>query len=552
MSSSSGTFTYQPLQKPMDFRLLELRSGKQNETMQCSLKHCSLTSNPYYHAVSYTWGSPGDVRDIELNEIIHPIQANLFDFLQQLRLTYGSVNLWVDALCINQNDLTEKSIQVPLMGMIYSCANSVLVWLGPQADGSEVYFDYCNRETNPEAQAEKPFNTHRQSLSAGSDTTSMSTAIASLQRRTYWTRTWIIQEIVLASDIHVFCGDRSTHWPNFSLGMPKADTENEAAGMSNPTHPFGNLQKLRNIATRLTLRQLLFQCHMSRCSEPRDLIYGLLNVTKATSYNLDKISPDYNCSLERLFLQTMGSCPHVEYDGIPCLLFCDTLATRLELELAKVLDSANDISLFVPPSELTTQLASRAYFVKLTRFGRIVMSTSPVCRASLHLSTAESRAPQLAQWYSIREIPSTKSQHRLRSTFIPEATDTIFILNFESPHEAIYHLACICRPVHHNTNEEGVIPYCVVGLGIMLYHAENERNDRGETDVEREMDDLIDSLSSNLSSMIGLVVTDSIPGYGLDVRLLELISLCMFARRAGSFTSWSIDDTSASEHWQWK
>lgn len=63
--------------------------------------------------------------------LAHSIQANLFDFLQHLRLNYADVVLWGDALCIDQSDILEKNIQVPLMGLIYSYAESVLAWLGP-------------------------------------------------------------------------------------------------------------------------------------------------------------------------------------------------------------------------------------------------------------------------------------------------------------------------------------------------------------------------------------------------------------------------------------
>jgi hypothetical protein len=546
MLSRSGMFSYEPLQKPMDIRLLKLRSGGQNETIQCSLSHSSLASHPYYHAVSYTWGSPGDVSMIELNGVTHAIQANLFEFLQQLRFTYGSVTLWVDALCINQNDLVEKGIQVPLMGLIYSRAKSVLVWLGPQADKSEEYFDYCNRKKDPDR---KPFNTYRQSLRASDKTTtSISAAVASLQRRTYWTRTWIIQEIILASDIHIFCGDRSTHWPSFFLGMPEDDTENQAIGMRNPTHPFGKLLKLRNIATRLTLRQLLFQCHTSKCSEPRDLIYGLLNITNESP---DKILPDYNCSLETLFLQTMGACPQVGYDGIPCLLFCDSIATRLGLELEKVPACANNILQSSPLSNLAKQLASRSYPAKLKRFGRFVIPTTSVDQPSLHMSLAESKVQQRPKWYTVREIPGTKSLRRLCSFCIPEATDMIFLLDFESPKEAVHHLACICRPVHYNANEEGVIPHRVVGLGIIPQHREEKLKGEITMNVEREAEEICELLFRCLDSLNGLAVTDITPGYFLQVMLLELVSLCMFARRANSFVPWDVDNIFASEHWQW-
>ncbi|KAF2814788.1 heterokaryon incompatibility, partial [Mytilinidion resinicola] len=146
-----------------------------------------LTSSPFYYAASYTWGVPGSLQEIELNGVAHSIQANLFDFLQQLRLADATVTLWVDALCISQNDNSEKSIQVPLMGLIYSNAKSVFVWLGPQADGSEEYFDSFNQA--PSKSLKKVDSDARNPRSA---------AIAFLQRREYWTRTWIIQELVLA------------------------------------------------------------------------------------------------------------------------------------------------------------------------------------------------------------------------------------------------------------------------------------------------------------------------------------------------------------------
>jgi hypothetical protein len=97
MAFKPEKFTYQPLQEPMDFRLLELLPSERDETLKCSLTHSSLTSHPYYHAVSYTWGTPGLFQEIELGGVGHSIQTNLFDFLQQLRLTHAAVTLWVDA-----------------------------------------------------------------------------------------------------------------------------------------------------------------------------------------------------------------------------------------------------------------------------------------------------------------------------------------------------------------------------------------------------------------------------------------------------------------------
>ena len=224
MASKPEKFTYRPLQGPKDFRLLNLLPGERDEPLNCSLYHSSLTSHPNYCAVSYTWGTPGFFQEIELNGVTHPIQTNLFDFLQQLRLPDSPTTLWVDALCINQSDVPEKNIQVPLMGAIYSIAKSVFVWLGPQADGSEEYFDSCNQITSESQSALSSWRIHTNAV--GDTGCPNAVAIASLQRCTYWTGTWIIQEICLAADIHIFCGDRSTIWANFILRMPDYDANN--------------------------------------------------------------------------------------------------------------------------------------------------------------------------------------------------------------------------------------------------------------------------------------------------------------------------------------
>ena len=481
----------------------------------------------------------------------HSIQKNLFDFLKQLRLTYAGVPLWVDAICINQNDTLEKNIQVPLMGLIYSHAKSVLTWLGPHADGSEEYFDFCNRISSDS----QSFNSYRSRLRerVESDATDhTSAAIASLQRRTYWTRTWIIQEIALASDIRVFCGDRFSHWSNFIYSMPEHDIDDQEIGMRNPTHTLGKMSKLRIVATRLTLRQLLFQCHMSRCSDPRDLVYGLLNVAMDTKDRPGSIVVDYSSSLEKLFLQSMTCCSlsQTGYDGISCLQFCDTLSIRLEVDLGRAIVCAKEILKSCPTSDLAENLTSRSYFAKLTRFGRY--TTQPPAengnsQQNPASSQTEDKTQQPFTQYTVHEIPGKTTLHHMRSFDTPDANDTIFVLNFESPTIPSQRLACVCRPIHHDVDDYGVLPYGVVGLGVIPH----KFNDDKEGERELDMQAILGLLRSDLHTLHGQVVSDSIPGYGLEVGLLELMGLCMFARVAGLFVHWSIDDMTTAEHWQW-
>ena len=190
--------------------------------------------------------------------------------------------------------------------------------------------------------------------------------------------------------------------------MPDNDTDNQAIGMRNPTHPLSKLKQPRIVETELTPRQLLFQCHMSRCSEPRDLIYGLLNIAKDTKDNLGSIVANYSCSLETLFLQSMSCCPLPQiYDGIPCLQFCDTLSTRLGVDLGRALACAKEILQFSPTSALTEKLTSGSYFAKLTRFGRFITQPPATDGNSLHNSAsaqAESKIQHPLTQYTLRKI----------------------------------------------------------------------------------------------------------------------------------------------------
>lgn len=267
---------------------------------------------------------------------------------------------------------------------------------------------------------------------------------------------------------------------------------------------------------------------------PEDDIYGLLNIAKDTVETPDVIIPDYCNSIETLFWQTMSACLYA-HDRISCLQFCDTLAKRLDLNLERVLGCANEMLRSSLTSNLSMNLASSSFFAKLTRFGRLVSRSLGIEIAPPGNSSTSPASTQSFQQYTVRQLPGTKSLHQMWTFHIPEATDTIFLLDFESPHEPTHNLSCICRLIHYNQNEEGIIPYRVVGLGVFSKTAESNGIIAMEIDMQRQTKDVCDLLRSDLDSLVGLPVSDSIPGYGLEVTLQELISLCAFARRAGSF-----------------
>lgn len=90
-----------------------------------------------YEALSYVWGDADDSRSICVNGHRLTVRANLHIALSRLRDPVLDRIIWIDAICINQEDLNERGHQVQLMAKIYSKASQVVIWLGEAADNSD-------------------------------------------------------------------------------------------------------------------------------------------------------------------------------------------------------------------------------------------------------------------------------------------------------------------------------------------------------------------------------------------------------------------------------
>ena len=128
-------FTYEPL-NDSDIRLLKIQEQRtQDGLVQCTLQHFKLEKTLKFHALSYVWGDQSKTKPITLNGKRFNVTENLHDALIQLPSideTDSSVLWWIDATCIDQKNLAEKSKQIPKMTEIYASAEAVLAWLGTE------------------------------------------------------------------------------------------------------------------------------------------------------------------------------------------------------------------------------------------------------------------------------------------------------------------------------------------------------------------------------------------------------------------------------------
>jgi hypothetical protein len=243
--SEAGSTQYQPLDSSKNsIRLLYLMPGNQNCEIRCTTKHFLAGRCPHYAAVSYTWGDPSVIRRIWLNDEPFLVRQNLWDLLHQFRNDKTALILWIDAICINQDNVRERNDQVDLMSLIYKNAECVLVWLGAARDDSDLaiaclkciqgeHVCYCNPFGDAELGSEPgPYTWNRPQRHKCDIVEEYATAlnkkppladvydrgkiaIVKLLEREYWQRAWIIQEILLARHIDVCCGEYVVQWDTF-------------------------------------------------------------------------------------------------------------------------------------------------------------------------------------------------------------------------------------------------------------------------------------------------------------------------------------------------
>lgn len=261
--------------------LLPIPRGKEDGIIQCELATFSLLQPhpekqssvlPAYDALSYEWGAhKSNRREIQLQGERILIGENLWLALRHLRSSSERRILWIDALCINQQDKRERGHQVDLMSSIYSRARVVHVWLGSENENVSEAFDLLEiiwqasgkrrytqlehvifRQLQVSVEKKQSFPDQPIDEEIGLKG-SMATvhgrieekrtvcwynidlmgqlmeeyaevedwdwtawhAIEALLELSYWRRIWIVQEFVLARTVQIHCGSHSIDWEVF-------------------------------------------------------------------------------------------------------------------------------------------------------------------------------------------------------------------------------------------------------------------------------------------------------------------------------------------------
>ncbi|KAK1850935.1 heterokaryon incompatibility protein [Colletotrichum chrysophilum] len=361
---------YKPIVDPYEIRVLEVKPGAKGDKLRGSLHHCSVEyvdPEPYnqsfirvryalsmddlvtpisYTALSYTWGENIFDAMIECDGHEKEITKSLESALLHFRREDESVMLWIDQICIDQGNNDEKGQQIPLMSRIYQRATNTAIWLGEASEGSDVAIKLLE-EVNIRLQFTteddidpKEFNRICLPKPDSQDWH----ALWKLLSRKWFTRVWIIQEVILSRDPWVACGESLITWENLSSGCmqlvttgisawlrkkavewaaeeaakeaAEAVAKEAAKGATNDSKTDDRdmcelawqLHRMKQSAqdSDNTLVPLLVQSRGAQCYNPRDKVYGLLGVVNEDHQAAVKVSYADDFPAAKLYQQVVA------------------------------------------------------------------------------------------------------------------------------------------------------------------------------------------------------------------------------------------------------
>jgi hypothetical protein len=315
----STSFTHSPLNPHIEnsIRLIEiLPSSLGKDTIECKLTHATTESK--YFCLSYVWGSIDDSRTITINGKPFIVRQNLWEFLKAANdLAIEShpiaVNvprvpvacLWIDALCINQDNVYEKNQQVQRMGEIYEKAQFVVSWLGKNFEVSLFL----------------------KSLRTEIDRTT------TFCRNAYWQRAWVTQEVTKAQNIVFLAGRESA---DLSVLIPPVREYTERFDRNS----FPALFDILDRKEQCTLLENLWRFRDKQCFDQRDRIYSLLSISQVDA----GIIVDYSQSIAKLAITVLWSLKNdfclctakmvLQTLGVEGSSFANELPTMVELRFS--------------------------------------------------------------------------------------------------------------------------------------------------------------------------------------------------------------------------
>lgn len=317
-------YIYYPL-AANSIRLLSLTA---TDSSSSTLKEVNLDEAPPYFALSYAWGvNTRDVR-LEVDCQMLFISSSLASAIRQIQelgtddfISGNRVKwLWIDQVCINQSDLSERAKQVERMDSIYSQAIRTLIWLGPDYNScptawqlvDEIYGVFRMESPHARFTADIPFrlysDQHHTDLGLPGWNDERWRHLGKLFELPWFTRTWIIQEVVLSrKDPILLHGLHRYPWHRLAWASSwlRRSGYLRLAQVPNEMQNIDTIANIRQSRGRWRLDALLVttstKCH---ATDQRDKVYGLLGLaaeSQDSDYMSEALRPKYKLKAAEIY-----------------------------------------------------------------------------------------------------------------------------------------------------------------------------------------------------------------------------------------------------------
>lgn len=239
INNSSPSFRYNGLpprtsHDELWIRVVDLLPGRDSGPIRCNIRVIRSTADTdrcLYEALSYCWGDNTTKETITCSGKYLLITSNLKAALYNLRVHDQTRTLWIDAICIDQGNVDERSDQVRNMHFIFGRAYRVVIWLGEAGDDSSRAFIFIAKlveEDHYHTKLRARYLTGRihavllkrlKLYLVPTELQQDTGALYLLLRRPWFQRMWVIQEVVIAKMAIVMCGSDQLPWNQFLLGL---------------------------------------------------------------------------------------------------------------------------------------------------------------------------------------------------------------------------------------------------------------------------------------------------------------------------------------------
>ncbi|EEU35267.1 uncharacterized protein NECHADRAFT_88090 [Fusarium vanettenii 77-13-4] len=319
---------YDPLPNSTSFRLLQILSDGGQDILRCRMFDADLAAQdtPEYIALSYTWHEkslPNLFRPVLINEKYLAVSLNLWNFLQNYRQTAGERIIWIDQICINQDDQDERVQQIGQMCAIYERASMDVFWIGEPDEHTEDVMDMLeslNRlEMSHLASGHRhpgidallnPIYMHAVGLPVYPS--SKWGALMHFISRSAFERAWIIQEVAVSQNTAIFCGllvlpfdilGRAATFLVESFWITHLHGQYKVSRATGFLTVMMNCRLRHQQGERQSLDLLLASTRRFKATMPVDKIFALMNLSESRrSEPLPPLlQPDYRKSVVEVF-----------------------------------------------------------------------------------------------------------------------------------------------------------------------------------------------------------------------------------------------------------